>query len=230
MPCLEPKHCVHVGLIQYAFDNHPSITNNLTYQSPNITCSVAHPSMKVLPTTQIPAGATTLGRIAGNPVDKHGLIGSVKLCRMPMHATTTCSHDDDDSPTCTQRPIMPNACQRRNAAAIPTTQHSCDSDDATCPHSQPCTRAPPPTHHNDAAAAHVPPRQSFTILVCHGLAKDQLRLVYNQLQQIHKNIETETKTAQFGGNWQPKSGCNRCTMMSRQRVKRIELEITYPMA
>ncbi|KAF9231232.1 hypothetical protein BU15DRAFT_68506 [Melanogaster broomeanus] len=238
MPCPEPK-CYMRGA--------------------NIVC-VAHPSMKVLPTTQIPASAATLGHIAGKPIDKHGLIGSVELWHMPMHATTTCSHDDDDSPTCTQHPIMvmihgltsvvpanrapqlrtppthhndtaaahvppqqsfpmhPNDTtqprfRRRNAAAIPMTQRSCDSDNATCPHSQLCTRAPPPTHHNNAAAAHVPPQQ---LLRCtyiynnfdlHGLAKDRLRLVYNQSQQIHKNIETKTETARFGGNWQPKSSC-----------------------
>ncbi|KAF9231855.1 hypothetical protein BU15DRAFT_67976 [Melanogaster broomeanus] len=149
MPCLEPKHCVrranivygvqtlHVGLIQYEPKRY--------MRGANVVC-VAHPSMKVLPTTQIPAGAATLGCIAGKPIDKHGLIGSVELCRMPMHATTTCSHDDDDSPTCTQRPIMPTAhphlhttmtqpqpmCLRDNhSQCMPTTQRSRDSNDAT---------------------------------------------------------------------------------------------------
>ncbi|KAF9236800.1 hypothetical protein BU15DRAFT_76633 [Melanogaster broomeanus] len=89
MPCPEPKRYM---------------------RGANVVC-VAHPSMKVLPTTQIPAGAATLGHIAGNPIDKHGLIGSVELCCMPMHATTTCSHDDDDSPTCTQCPIMSKVLQ-----------------------------------------------------------------------------------------------------------------------
>ncbi|KAF9232601.1 hypothetical protein BU15DRAFT_67325 [Melanogaster broomeanus] len=146
MPCPEPK-CYMRGA--------------------NIVC-VAHPSMKVLPTTQIPASAATLGHIAGKPIDKHGLIGSVELWHMPMHATTTCSHDDDDSPTCTQHPIMVMIhgltsvvpANRAPQLRTPPTHHN-DTAAAHVPPQQSFQLRTPPTHHNDAAAAHVPPQQSF---------------------------------------------------------------------
>ncbi|KAF9231750.1 hypothetical protein BU15DRAFT_68071 [Melanogaster broomeanus] len=73
----------------------------------------------------------------------------IKLCHMPIHtihATTTMhSHNDDDSPTCTQRPSM---CNSKPHTIHTTTTHNYDDNDSLTWTKRPSTFDSEPWHDN----------------------------------------------------------------------------------